>query len=382
MVAIIDDREDVWARCPNLIHVKPYVFFAGTADINAPPPRPSAPPTSSSTTAADTPDCLPFKTRHMTPPSNKPQVTIATTTKHHQSPSVDSAPLSSKDNNIVDSNSSATEDKTTSNADDRTSQPLASAPGLVSEKDMQEVESMSHIDTNSSAPGLESEKDMQEVESTSHIGTNSSESKQETIESMKQTDETPSVKSTSEGENLDPSTLPTVQGNANSNNNNGEGEGDPKTGEGEGDSSSSSSSDSSSEGEDEGDNGEVKGREGEDKGHEGDVEGGDGSSSSSSSDSSGIDDDLFDSLEENVEESEIASGRGGSAEGVELKGVVELSKDKVTPMVARGEERMVEVKEEGEIVSKATEKEEVDLKGKVEFGGNVPVNNKGGKTKN
>ena len=37
MVAIIDDREDIWGRCPNLVHVKPYVFFAGTADINAPP---------------------------------------------------------------------------------------------------------------------------------------------------------------------------------------------------------------------------------------------------------------------------------------------------------------------------------------------------------
>ena len=36
MVAIIDDREDVWGGCPNLVHVKPYVFFAGTADINAP----------------------------------------------------------------------------------------------------------------------------------------------------------------------------------------------------------------------------------------------------------------------------------------------------------------------------------------------------------
>ena len=36
-MAIIDDREDVWGRSPNLIHVKPYLFFSGTADINAPP---------------------------------------------------------------------------------------------------------------------------------------------------------------------------------------------------------------------------------------------------------------------------------------------------------------------------------------------------------
>ncbi|XP_059160742.1 RNA polymerase II subunit A C-terminal domain phosphatase-like [Physella acuta] len=37
MVGIIDDREDVWNFAPNLIHVKPYRFFQGTADINAPP---------------------------------------------------------------------------------------------------------------------------------------------------------------------------------------------------------------------------------------------------------------------------------------------------------------------------------------------------------
>lgn len=37
MVGIIDDREDVWNHAPNLIHVKPYRFFQGTADINAPP---------------------------------------------------------------------------------------------------------------------------------------------------------------------------------------------------------------------------------------------------------------------------------------------------------------------------------------------------------
>lgn len=38
MVAIIDDREDVWLRSPNLVHVKPYIFFADVGDINAPPP--------------------------------------------------------------------------------------------------------------------------------------------------------------------------------------------------------------------------------------------------------------------------------------------------------------------------------------------------------
>ena len=55
MVAIIDDREDVWGRAPNLIHVKPYMFFSGVADINAPgpnsspPSRPTAPPATDGT---------------------------------------------------------------------------------------------------------------------------------------------------------------------------------------------------------------------------------------------------------------------------------------------------------------------------------------------
>ena len=37
MVCMIDDREDVWTYAPNLVKVKPYRFFPGTGDINAPP---------------------------------------------------------------------------------------------------------------------------------------------------------------------------------------------------------------------------------------------------------------------------------------------------------------------------------------------------------
>eukprot|EP01135_Chromosphaera_perkinsii_P003882 Nk52_evm18s260 gene=Nk52_evmTU18s260 len=37
MVAIIDDREDVWKRCKNLVKVKPYEFFVGAEDVNALP---------------------------------------------------------------------------------------------------------------------------------------------------------------------------------------------------------------------------------------------------------------------------------------------------------------------------------------------------------
>lgn len=37
LVCIIDDREDVWQGCGNLVQVKPYNFFHHTGDINAPP---------------------------------------------------------------------------------------------------------------------------------------------------------------------------------------------------------------------------------------------------------------------------------------------------------------------------------------------------------
>ena len=40
MVCIIDDREDVWNFAPNLVHVKPYIFFKNVGDINAPEKQP------------------------------------------------------------------------------------------------------------------------------------------------------------------------------------------------------------------------------------------------------------------------------------------------------------------------------------------------------
>ena len=36
MVAMIDDRTDVWGDAANLVKVQPYTFFDGTTDINAP----------------------------------------------------------------------------------------------------------------------------------------------------------------------------------------------------------------------------------------------------------------------------------------------------------------------------------------------------------
>ena len=42
MVAIIDDREDIWGGAENLIRVKPYIFFPGVGNINAPPSNSNA----------------------------------------------------------------------------------------------------------------------------------------------------------------------------------------------------------------------------------------------------------------------------------------------------------------------------------------------------
>jgi len=53
MVCIIDDREDVWNFAPNLIHVKPYQFFKGVGDINAPPG--SSPPSEEGNTSPGEP---------------------------------------------------------------------------------------------------------------------------------------------------------------------------------------------------------------------------------------------------------------------------------------------------------------------------------------
>ena len=64
MVAIIDDREDVWGRCPNLIHVKPYIFFAGTSDINAPPGSQNSPSTPSQASQVHTHPTPPQQSTH------------------------------------------------------------------------------------------------------------------------------------------------------------------------------------------------------------------------------------------------------------------------------------------------------------------------------
>ena len=105
MVAIIDDREDVWGRCPNLVHVKPYIFFAGTADINAPPshstpPTPTTPHSPSPTLKGRTlpparphfpPAHVPLKLRHISNVKEKgltkqPPSQLIQSHRHHVSP--------------------------------------------------------------------------------------------------------------------------------------------------------------------------------------------------------------------------------------------------------------------------------------------------------
>ena len=79
MVAIIDDREDVWGRCPNLIHVKPYLFFAGTSDINAPPPRPSSSQSAQESSSSPPKQDTPFKTHRQSSKRNHSVARTSTT---------------------------------------------------------------------------------------------------------------------------------------------------------------------------------------------------------------------------------------------------------------------------------------------------------------
>ena len=44
MVVVLDDRADVWQWSQSLIKVRPYHYFLGTGDINAPPIPQAAPP--------------------------------------------------------------------------------------------------------------------------------------------------------------------------------------------------------------------------------------------------------------------------------------------------------------------------------------------------
>ena len=127
MVAIMDDRGDVWGHRPNLIHVKAYVFFAGTDDINAPPlPTPTHPPTAPPTHPPTAPPTHPptappthpppppppptappthppptAPPTHLPPPTVPPTSTVPPQGEDHHS-NVSSLPSNSNSNNNTD----------------------------------------------------------------------------------------------------------------------------------------------------------------------------------------------------------------------------------------------------------------------------------------
>ena len=276
MVAIIDDREDVWSRCPNLIHVKPYVFFAGTADINAPPSRPSTTPGTSTSMA--TPSGAPFKVRHMMSSiNNNMKAPVTMVTRHHQATNEPSPPPKQQDK-------------------ENKSNTLEGDPPGISEQA-----------TSQSTPveesGGENERTVHEEGESNgdHVA----------LPAQSEPNHDPNVLIESGEAILDvpndhapgdisgnPEVDLVTKSNGNTNNNNGNGD-DPSN-QKEDDSSSSSGSSSSSE-----DEGEEAAVEGGQVGQGREEESRNERSSSSSSSSSGIDDNLFDSLDENIDELEL-----------------------------------------------------------------------------
>lgn len=354
MVAIIDDREDVWSRCPNLIHVKPYIFFAGTADINAPPSRPSTTPTSTTATAKP-PDGAPFKVRHMTSSRNnniKPPIAMAT---HHLQASNESKQPSSQLHVARKSNlhESTTAEDTPAIIDGANDQAIATAR----EKD-------NDGNNGSSIPEIHADRDTGSG-TISHPQTNpdlSTSVHQETQE-MKldmPADHAPV-------EISDNSLITQSNSNANNNNENGDDPSNKKE-----DNSSSSSDSSSSSGEEEGDGDGVE--------QEGEVNGRNKrESSSSSSSSSGIDDNLFDSLDENVDDLDRDDSKGATA--MEAGGVVDTSKLEGAYMVAVTE-KLVREPAEGMEISMVEQDISAGSRGKVVEKADLTADSASGEYKN
>ena len=266
MVAIIDDREDVWSRCPNLIHVKPYVFFAGTADINAPSTRPPAPPTS--TIDSSTPDSMPFKVRHMTSSRNNniiPPTTMAS--RHHTSVTEPESSPQTKEDNIAEVKTVDVHILASTTTDQLTTDTTHSTCTLM-ETTVQETVTQTDTECDQSVRN-EGDEAKLEVHVPSDYPLGDSDCLDIDVDAAT---------------SLLPSDAIAKSNNNNNTNNNNNGD-DPKntsSSPNEVESSSSSSSSSSSDEEDGGD-------------------GGDGGESSSSSGSSGIDDNLFDTLGEKTE---------------------------------------------------------------------------------
>ena len=227
-----------------------------SADINAPPPRPSEAPPTSSAMHPLKPDSMPFKIRHMTSSRNNNMKThVGIATQHQQFPSVPESqpPPKASENNVT------SENPVCEYSPSRMNVSTTQSTTLITEGSNKEP----HVTPQPDIIGRDTR-----VKLTEEIVTD------DCHESAR------SGASGSTGCDI------TAQLNGNeNNNNNGD---DPKSSDRakEEDSSSSSSSSSSSEGEDEE-------REGE---------GGKEAEGDSSSSSSGIDDNLFDSLEEKVVE--------------------------------------------------------------------------------
>ena len=326
MVAIIDDREDVWSRCPNLIHVKPYVFFAGTADINAPPARPST--TSTSTTAiAKPPDGVPFKVRHMTSSRNnnmKPSVAMAT---HHPQASKEPSTRAEKSklHEIV------TEGDVPAMTEQDTSQSTA---------DMREMDTHDCHSNNGTTPEMHEEGDKKRS-TTSPPKTDPDHDTNVHCERQEMKSDVPADHAADHAPveirgNCEMDFV--TESNSNTNNNNGNGD-DPGDKKEEGSSSSSDNSSSSGE-EDEEMNGAEQEREQKSRNER------ESSSSSSSSSSSGIDDNLFDSLDDDPDRDD--SGRATAT--VTAEAVDTSSKVEGAYMVA-GTEKLVEEPAEGMEIS-------------------------------
>mmetsp|Transcript_14417 Transcript_14417/g.23834 ORF Transcript_14417/g.23834 Transcript_14417/m.23834 type:complete len:999 (-) Transcript_14417:258-3254(-) len=71
MVLIVDDREDVWQNCPNLIKVEPYMHFVGGHEVNNVPGTSLLPPNSHMPAPSQHPHQHPLKNHsHPSNPSN------------------------------------------------------------------------------------------------------------------------------------------------------------------------------------------------------------------------------------------------------------------------------------------------------------------------
>ena len=324
MVAIIDDREDVWSRCPNLIHVKPYVFFAGTADINAPPPRPSTTPTSTAAMTKPS-DEMPFKVRHITSSRNnniKPPVAIAT---RHSQASNESVAQQARESKLT-----TTEDDTPAIIEQATSQSTPHVPekesGDSNDRTTSEIHAKGEMSSTSTSPS-QTDPD------------HGVHSESEDMKSGVPNDYAPVEISDNCELHL------VTKSNSNENNNNGNGD-DPSNKK-EGNSSSSSDSSSSSE-EEEGDGDRVEQEDGVRNARGGESrDKRETSSSSSSSSSSGIDDNLFDTLDENIDDPDRNDSEGATATVAE--DTIDTSKMEGAYMVARTEKLVREPAEGMEV---------------------------------